>query len=109
MTLGDKQRLFAKMFYQLLGFIHDNGYECTFGDAFRDDRVPYGHRNSLHRKRLAVDINLFRDGVYLTSTEDHTPLGAFWTNLHPANRWGGLDGKDGNHYSSFAEDYGMTY
>ena len=38
------------------------GYKLTFGDAYRDPRVTYGHKDSLHRKRLAVDLNLFLDG-----------------------------------------------
>lgn len=57
--------------------------------------------NSVHSVGLAVDLNLFKDGVYLTTSESHAPLGAFWKTLHPLARWGG-DFKprpDGNHYS----------
>ena len=108
MKKSEKQQLFSRMLVQLLTFAHENGYEVTMGDCYRDARVPYGHKNSLHRHRLAADLNLFREGKYLTETDDHAPLGAFWCNLNPANRWGGMDG-DGNHYSSFAEDYGMTF
>ena len=109
MKLFEKQQLFASMVPRLIDFAYDNGYKVTLGDAYRSDAVKYGHANSLHRKRLAIDLNLFREGEYLTSTDAHAPLGAYWCNLHPANRWGGMDGKDGNHYSSFAEDYGMKY
>ena len=109
MSLSEQQQLFASMVPRLIDFAYDNGYAVTLGDAYRSPAVPYGHKNSLHRKRLAIDLNLFKNGAYLTETDDHAPLGAYWMNLHPANRWGGIDGKDGNHYSSFAEDYGMTY
>lgn len=56
---------------------------------------------SNHQVGLAVDINLFKDGVYLQTTEDHAKLGAFWKTLHPLARWGGdfRPKPDGNHYS----------
>jgi len=107
MTLGDKQKHFASLVPRLIDFLHEQGYECTFGDCFRDERVKYGHPTSMHRKRLAVDLNLFKDGVYLTSSHDHAPLGAFWTNLDPNCTWGG--DKDGNHYSMYAHDYQMDF
>lgn len=55
-----------------------------------------GIRNSLHELGLAVDFNLFRDGVYLDATEAHRPLGEYWESIGGA--WGGRFG-DGNHYS----------
>lgn len=57
--------------------------------------------NSVHSVGLAVDLNLFKDGVYLSSSEDHAKLGAFWKTLHPLARWGGdfRPRPDGNHYS----------
>ena len=72
------------------------GYSVTFGDAYRDERCKYGNENSLHRWRLAVDFNLFRDGEYLQSTEDHEPLGKYWESI--GGSWGGRF-QDGNHYS----------
>lgn len=56
--------------------------------------------NSVHSLGLAVDINLFKDGVYLTDSADHAKLGAFWKTLNPLARWGGdFSDPDGNHYS----------
>ena len=72
------------------------GYSITLGDAFRDKRVEYGNKNSLHRKRLAIDLNLFKGGKYLTGTEDHKPLGEYWESI--GGSWGGRF-DDGNHYS----------
>lgn len=105
-TTGEAQRLFMKLLPRLIDKAHDMGYECTAGDAYRDPRVfgvvgeslGYGHRNSNHKRRLAFDLNLFKDGVYLQKTEDHALLGAWWKKLHPLCRWGG-DFNDGNHYS----------
>ena len=106
MKLGDKQRIFTRNIGLLIEFAYENGYQLTFGDAFRDPRLHgkvgvkmgYGHAKSNHKNRLAVDFNLFKDGKYLTKTEDHKELGMYWEALNPDNRWGGhFD--DGNHYS----------
>lgn len=104
MTLGQKQKQLPVMVAKLIEFAYANGYELTFGDAFRDPRVHgalgvkmgYGHPKSAHKQRLAVDLNLFKDGVYLTSTDDYTPLGVFWESL--GGSWGGRFA-DGNHFS----------
>jgi hypothetical protein len=80
----------------LLDYAHLRGYDVTLGDAFRDPRVKYGHKDSLHRKRLAIDLNLFKDGKYLDKTDDHLPLGQFWESI--GGSWGGRF-NDGNHYS----------
>lgn len=93
MTLRQKQAKFTQMVGGLIRFAYDNGYELTFGDAY----AKTGHMtNSLHYKRLAVDFNLFKDGAYLTKTEDHLPLGEYWESI--GGSWGGRFG-DGNHYS----------
>lgn len=72
------------------------GFEITFGDCYRDPRCNYGNKNSLHRSRLAVDLNLFKNGRYLTSTKSHEPLGLYWESI--GGSWGGRF-NDGNHYS----------
>ena len=95
-SLGAKQRRFTRMIGELIQYAYDEGYELTFGDAYRDPRVPYGHKKSLHKKRLAIDLNLFKDGKYLTRTSDHEPLGLYWESI--GGTWGGRF-EDGNHYS----------
>jgi hypothetical protein len=96
MTLGAKQRKFTLMVAELITWAYEHGYELTFGDAYRDPRVEYGHPKSLHRQRLAIDLNLFKDGVYHDSTDAHSPLGLKWESM--GGTWGGRF-KDGNHYS----------
>lgn len=96
MTLREKQAKFARMVADLIIFAYENGYELTFGDAYRDERCKYGHANSLHRIRLAIDLNLFQDGKYLMSTKAHEPLGEYWESI--GGTWGGRF-EDGNHYS----------
>lgn len=104
MTLREKQSKFVRMLADLLEFAHARGYEFTLGDAYRDprvhgavgQRVGYSSANSLHKERLAIDLNLFKDGKFLTSTKDHEPLGIYWESIGGA--WGGRF-NDGNHYS----------
>lgn len=67
-------------------------------DALRDNGKNNGVPHSVHQLSLAVDINLFKDGVYLESTEDHRVFGEWWEKQHELARWGGRWG-DGNHYS----------
>lgn len=72
------------------------GYELTDGDSYRSPLVSYGHKNSLHRQRLAKDFNLFKNGRYLTSTEAWAPIGEYWESI--GGTWGGRF-DDGNHFS----------
>lgn len=60
------------------------------------NNVGSGIRGSLHEVSLAVDLNLFKDGRYLASTEDHRTLGEYWESI--GGTWGGRF-NDGNHYS----------
>ena len=106
MTLGEKQRLFGTMLPRLLDYILSCGYQYTLGDAYRDpkvfghvgERLGYGYARSNHKRRLAIDLNLFKDGVYLDKTKDHQPIGEWWEAQHALCRWGGRF-NDGNHYS----------
>lgn len=105
MTLGEQQRKFAYFVGQLLNHIYTNGYEVTFDWAYRPPDVAayyasigVGIRSSLHSLKLAVDLNLFRDGVWLRSTEDWRRFGEWWELQHPLCCWGGKFG-DGNHFS----------
>lgn len=104
MTLREKQSKFARMVVQLINKAHELGYEVTLGDAYRDPRVfglmgiskGYGHSSSCHKLRLAIDLNLFKDGQFLSTTDDHKVLGEWWESI--GGTWGGRF-KDGNHYS----------
>ena len=90
MSLRQKQSEFVRMVGLLIAYATQQGYEFTFADAYRK-----GNR-LLHGSRLAIDLNLFRNGVYLSSTKSHTPLGEFWESI--GGSWGGRF-NDGNHYS----------
>ena len=105
MTLGEKQELFTYLLAQLIVFAYGKGYKVRMGEVERSQeqaelnaKKGRGIANSLHTKRLAADLHLFKDGKYLTQTEDHRELGEFWESLHSLARWGGRF-NDGNHYS----------
>ena len=95
--LREKQSKFARLLPILINYIYTCGYEVTLGDAWATSGHKWG---SFHYKRLAQDINLFKDGNYLRSTKAHSVFGQFWKSLHPLCSWGGdFKRKDGNHYS----------
>ena len=84
------------MVARLIDYAYENGMELTFGHAWRCQDCPTGSEVSLHKVRLAVDFNLFKDGVYMTKTADYFKLGKFWEEL--GGTWGGRF-SDGNHFS----------
>jgi hypothetical protein len=107
MKLSVNQQIFAQNVAKLITKIFDCSYSCTLGEAFRTEEQAniyaqkgIGIKNSLHCKRLAIDLNLFSpSGKYLTSTDQYATFGAFWETLHPLNRWGGkFKRADGNHF-----------
>ena len=108
-SLRQLQSEFAVAVADLIIHADHLGYHVTFGEAWRSEEEANrlaasgaGIRRSLHQDRLAVDLNLFnRDGIFLSKTEDHRPLGEWWVKRHSLARWGGnFAGRpDGNHYS----------
>lgn len=108
MTLRQKQSIFVKLVGKLIKFAYDSGYELTFGETYRSPeeaarlaKLGKGIKKSLHISKLAIDLNLFKNGYYLKSTESHKPLGEWWEKQSTSEyncAWGGRFG-DGNHYS----------
>lgn len=107
MTLREKQSLFMRLLPRLLDYIYEQGYEVTGGELWRTPEQAainaergVGTSTSLHLDRLAIDLNLFKDGKFLTSTEAHRQFGEYWESLNPLCCWGGRFSRpDGNHYS----------
>lgn len=102
-TLRQKQSRFVLMVAGLIEHAYSLGYEMTFGEAYRtpeqcalNAQKGTGTANSLHKDRLAIDVNLFLGGKWLDKTADHEPLGIWWESI--GGSWGGRF-KDGNHYS----------
>jgi len=107
MTLGEKQRRFTELVGRLIEWCYDEGFELTFGECYRTPEQAAlnaasgaGISNSLHTKRLAIDLQLFLGGEYQTASPAYKPLGDYWKTLDPECRWGGDFSKpDGNHFS----------
>ena len=116
MTLSKRQKKFTENISKLISFAIAQGYQLTFGEAYRpqsqiflnyygydltqtgvpDEPIRLIKRNptsktlfSRHGDRLAVDFNLFKDGKLLTTVADYKVLGDFWTDLDLSNVWGG--------------------
>lgn len=108
MLLSQLQQLFARDTVLLFQYINEQGYSFTYGEAMRSPeqaeiyaKTGKGIKDSLHCKRLAIDINLFNEkGKYMDMTVDYEKIGIFWENLSPSNRWGGSFKRcvDGNHF-----------
>ena len=86
---------FTQMIALMVGYATLRGWGLTYGDAYRDRRVTYGHPESLHRWRLAVDFNLFKDGIFVADGTGHDALHDYWDTVGGAPRI--VD--DMNHYS----------
>ena len=92
--LLDKQFQFCEILPKLLEEILRRGYKYTLGCAYCVKERH--HRNgSCHYVRLAIDINLFKDGVWLKDGSGHDELHDFWLKLGGAKPVPG----DLNHYS----------
>ncbi len=124
MSLGKKQEKFSLMKADLIQYMYNMGYKVRTGDVWASDGIKEAERvlkfvqrqcrgsidvsveslaklirrhshNSKHYLKLAVDINLFLNGEYLSKTEDHKIFGEYWEEL--GGIWGGRF-DDGNHY-----------
>lgn len=109
MSLAEKQRVFSLLVARLILKADELGFQVSLGECYRAPETAryyaakgVGIPNSLHSLKLAIDLNLFKDGKFLTRTEDHRPLGEWWKSLSTERYitcWGGEWKTDGNHYS----------
>ncbi len=108
MTLLEKQFIFTDLAAELIFQAQSFGFECKFGETLRSKeeaerlyKLKLGSKNSLHISGLAIDLLLFKNGKYLTKTDDYELLGIWWESQSFAGIkccWGGRFG-DGNHFS----------
>ena len=104
MTLSEQQRQFSAMVGLLLHYLPilssqlGHSYEVTLGDAFSKAEFAVHSKKSFHYKRLAIDLNLFIDGIYQTAPEPYKELGIFWK-LIGGSFGGDFKSRDSNHFS----------
>lgn len=101
------QEEFAQSAAKLIQKAAEFGYGVTLGETWRtpqqaqwDADHHIGIAHSLHMDRLAIDLNLFKDGVFLTTPDAYVQLGSWWKTLGPSYRYGGdFKIKDWDHFS----------
>jgi hypothetical protein len=97
MSLSQEQAAFLLDACKIIQYATEQGFVVTGGELFRTAEqqaiyVQTGRSktlNSNHLKRLAIDLNFFKDGQIIWDKGILAPLGAYWETLHPKNRWGG--------------------
>lgn len=105
MRVGAKQELFASLLPDLIDFALARGYAVRLRELWRSKEqaaiyaaAGTGIANSLHRKGLAIDLVLLKNGRPLWASEQYQELGEFWESLDDLCSWGGRFG-DGGHFS----------
>jgi hypothetical protein len=95
-TLSQKQQRFSWLVAKMIIYANEAGYGITLGECYRtkEQAAIYakegkGIANSVHCDRLAIDINLFRDGKYLTDISHYKILGDWWVIQYADCKWGG--------------------
>ena len=97
MSLINEQWEFLQDVAALITFIAKVGLTATGGELYRTtyqqaEYVRTGRSktpNSKHLKRLAIDLNFFKDGELVSDKESLHSVGDYWEHLDPANNWGG--------------------
>jgi len=102
--LIENQQAFLLDFCKLIEFAVSKGFTVTAGELLRTPEqqkiyVDTGRSktmNSNHIKKLAGDLNFFKDGQYVCDKNVLAPLGEFWEKLNVRNKWGG-------HFNNFKD------
>lgn len=97
MSMVQAQSEFLLDACKLIARATELGFVVTLGEGYRTIEqqqiyVKTGRSkilDSQHMKRLAIDLNFFRDGKLAQTREELKPLGDWWETLNPKNRWGG--------------------
>lgn len=97
MSLVSEQAAFLLDASRLIQKATQMGFVVTGGELFRTAEqqaiyVKNGRSktmNSNHLKRLAIDLNVFKDGVLCYDIAVLKPLGDYWERMNPKNSWGG--------------------
>ena len=105
------------MVAELVQWAYEAGYEFTYGDGWRGTdplkcpscQNPHTYQELLvfngrskklyskHSDRLAVDFNVFKNGVLLKNKDEFLPLGEKWESM--GGRWGGRFGVSKDDYA----------
>lgn len=97
MSMVQEQAAFLLDVCDLIEWCVNNGWTVTGGELFRTAEqqeiyVKTGRSktmNSNHLRRLAIDLNFFKDGKLVYDKAQLAPIGAYWESRYVKNRWGG--------------------
>ena len=95
--LRENQEAFLLDFCKVIVFAIKSGFTVTSGELLRtaEQQAIYVRTgrsktlNSNHLKKLAGDLNFFKNGKYICSKKELQEIGDYWESLHPLNKWGG--------------------
>jgi hypothetical protein len=105
--LLQKQQTFLQNVAELILWCYEQGYELSAGELYRSQQqqdiyLKEGKSkvaHSKHQDRLAIDLNLFVNDVYMTTGEVFKPLADYWKSLNVNNRAGyDFSFHDNNHF-----------
>lgn len=117
MGLSDEQTAFDDDLEKLRAYAKGQGFRSVISEVARTEAqqaiyVKTGRSQTMksnHLRKLAADLEFFRDGVWINglAVKDClaalAPLGKFWESLHPLNRWGGNFDKNWDKIDSFVD------
>ena len=87
------QEIFILNITKLIDSVYSNsGFSIKIDHNVDIAKGKDEHLKKLREAKLSVNLNLFKDGVYLTQTPNYAELGALWKTLNPNNIWGGDSG-----------------
>ena len=97
MSLVKEQAAFLRDVARLIEKATELGFDVTGGELYRtpeqqDIYVRAGRSktfNSMHLKRLAIDLYFFRNGVLAFTKDEIQQIGVEWEAMDPKNKWGG--------------------
>lgn len=97
MTLGQNQEKFTEDLAKLLNYLIKNNYQIRIGEVERTQAqqqiyIKEGKSktlNSMHLKRCAADLHIFKDNERLQSKQELQEIGDYWESLDINNKWGG--------------------
>ena len=100
MKLSEKQQDFSRKVGIFLLWIYSHpGWAVTIDEIYRSQRLQDIYYKegktktcySKHTKKLAMDLNLFKNGRLIVERKKYRPLGEFWE-FCLSGRWGGRFG-----------------
>lgn len=97
MSMVQEQASFLLDACALVVYATEQGFVVTGGELVRPIEMQQLYvksgrsktMDSQHLKRLAIDLNFFKDGRLVQSREELKPLGDWWEARNTKNRWGG--------------------